>query len=253
MTSVAVTGDISQSDVIKVLGFLSRLRFGTENTLLETPAPAISKTKIYFVDKKNAAQSEIRIGYLAMPFDVTDKFYRATVMNFPFAGAFNSRTNYLLREVKGWTYGTRAGFSGSKFAGPYTMSGGFKANTTDSTLVEIFKEMRKYAEEGMTEEELNFTKRALAQSDALKYEAPMQKLSFIKRVMDYDLPKEYVSQQMNVLNSISKEEMAKFARMHLPYDQLIVVVVGDKLSNFEKIKKLGYEVIELDVNGKALN
>ena len=47
--------------------------------------------------------------------------------------------------------------------------------------------------------------------------------------------------------------MAKFARMHLPYDQLIVVVVGDKLSNFEKIKKLGYEVIELDVNGKALN
>lgn len=253
MTSVAVTGDISQADVIKELGFLSRLRFGTENTLLETPAPAISKTKIYFVDKKNAAQSEIRIGYLAMPFDVTDKFYRATVMNFPFAGAFNSRTNYLLREVKGWTYGTRAGFSGSKFAGPYTMSGGFKANTTDSTLVEIFKEMRKYAEEGMTEEELNFTKRALAQSDALKYEAPMQKLSFIKRVMDYDLPKDYVSQQMNVLNSISKEEMAKFARMHLPYDQLIVVVVGDKLSNFEKIKKLGYEVIELDVNGKALN
>lgn len=253
MASVAVTGDISQEEVVKELEFLSRLRIGTENTIIDTPVPAITKTKIYFIDKKNAAQSEIRIGYLALPFDVTDNFYKATAMNFPFAGAFNSRTNYLLREVKGWTYGTRAGFSGSKFPGPYTMSGGFKANTTDSTLVEIFKEMKKYAESGMTEGELNFTKRAIAQSDALKYEAPMQKLSFIKRVMDYNLPKDYVSQQMNVLNSVTKEEMAKFAGMHLPFDKMIVVVVGDKATNFEKIKKLGYEVIELDVNGKTVN
>lgn len=253
MASVAVTGDISQAEIVKQLGFLARLRVGTENTAVNGPVPAINSTKIYFVDKKNAAQSEIRIGYLALPFDATDVFYKATVMNFPFAGAFNSRTNYLLREVKGWTYGTRAGFSGTQFPGPYTMSGGFKANTTDSTLVEIFKEMRKYNARGMTEEELSFTKKAIAQSDALKYEAPMQKLSFIKRVMDYNLPKDYVSQQMNVLSIINREEMAKIARVHLPYDKMIVVVVGDKASNFEKIKNLGYEVIELDVNGKTVN
>jgi len=253
MASVAVSGDITQAEILKQLTFLSRLRVGTENTAINPATPAIAGTKIYFVDKKNAAQSEIRIGYLALPYDASDNFYKATVMNFPFAGAFNSRTNYLLREVKGWTYGTRAGFSGSQFAGPYTMSGGFKANTTDSTLVEIFKEMRKYAGNGMTEEELNFTKRAIAQSDALKYEAPMQKLSFIKRVMDYNLPKDYVSKQMSLLNDLSREEMAKFARVYLPLDKMIVVVVGDKATNFEKIKNLGFEVVELDVNGKTVN
>jgi hypothetical protein len=34
---------------------------------------------------------------------------------------------------------------------------------------------------------------------------------------------------------------------------MAVIIVGDKASNFDKIKKLGYEVIELDVNGKPVN
>jgi hypothetical protein len=29
--------------------------------------------------------------------------------------------------------------------------------------------------------------------------------------------------------------------------------VGDKASNFEKLSKLGYEIIELDINGNKVN
>jgi len=42
------------------------------------------------------------------------------------------------------------------------------------------------------------------------------------------------------------------AKRYLPYDKMIVVVVGDKATNFEKIKKLGYEVSEIDANGKLI-
>ena len=212
-----------------------------------------SKTKIYFVDKKNAAQSDIRIGYLALPYDATGDFYGCQIMNFSFAGAFNSRTNYLLREIKGWTYGTRGGFSGSKFAGPYTVSGGFKANTTDSTLVEFFKEFKNYTANGITVDELTFTKNAMMQSDALKYESPQQKLGFIKRVMDYNLSKDYVAQQTTMLSNITVEKVNALAKKYLPYDNMVVVVVGDKASNLEKIKKLGFEVVEIDANGKVIN
>jgi len=252
MASVAVSGDVSQGQIVSELTFLSKLPAGAALEAFNPPTPIIDKTKIYFVDKKNAAQSEIRIGYLALPFDATDVFYRATIMNFPFAGAFNSRTNYLLREVKGWTYGTRASFSGSKFIGPYTLSGGFKANTTDSTLVEIFNEFKKYYEGGVTNEELTFTKNALVQSDALKYESAMQKLGFVKRVYEYNLSKDYVSQQVQILNSITKDEINKLIKSYLRYEQMVVVVVGDKASNFEKVKKLGFEVIEVDTDGNAV-
>lgn len=253
MVSVAVSGDVTKETILSDLSFLARLKSGSPLIAKGAEIPAIEKTKIYFLDKKQAAQSEIRIGYMAMPFDATGDFYKSTIMNFSFAGAFNSRTNYLLREIKGWTYGTRGSFSGTAYLGPYTLSGGFKANTTDSTLVEFFSELKKYAEGGITEEELSFTRNAMAQSDALKYESPFQKLGFIKRVLDYDLPKDYVARQASILNAITVPEINALAKKYLPYTNMIVVVVGDKDSNFEKIKKLGYEVIEINMNGNKVN
>ena len=253
MLSIAVSGDVTQDEVTNELSFLSQLKQGSLISSDNTEITKIDKTKIYFVDKKNAAQSEIRIGYIALPFEALGDFYKSSIMNFSFAGAFNSRINFLLREVKGWTYGTRGGFAGTQFAGPYTISGGFKANTTDSTLVEIFKELKKYSEVGILEDELSFTKNAMAQSDALKYESSMQKLYFIKRVLDYNLSKDYVSKQTDLLNKINKEDINLLATKYLPFNNMVVVVVGDKATNLEKVKKLGFEVIEIDSNGKTIN
>ncbi|MGZ3884027.1 MAG: M16 family metallopeptidase, partial [Bacteroidia bacterium] len=252
MISVAVSGDVTQAEITKDLDFLSRFKAGSPLAADAAKTPAIDKTRIYFMDKKNAAQSEIRIGYIAMPYDALGDFYKATIMNFSFAGAFNSRVNYLLREVKGWTYGTRGGFSGSKFAGPYTIGGGFKANTTDSTLVEVFKELKKYTADGITAAELDFTKKAIMQSDALKYESPVQKLYFIKRVLDYNLSKDYVAKQTDILNGITVNEVNDLAKKYLPYNNMVIIVVGDKASNFDKVKKLGYDVTELDINGNEV-
>lgn len=253
MLSIAVSGDISKEDVVKELGFLSKFKTGSPLAAANNPVPKIEKTKIYFLDKKNAAQSEIRIGYVALPYDYNGDYYKSNIMNYSFGGAFNSRINYLLREIKGWTYGTRSGFSGTKYAGPFTISGGFKANTTDSTLVEMFKEIKKYSESGINDEELSFTRNAIAQSDALKYESPMQKLYFIKRVMEYNLPKDYVATQTQILNQITKEQVNEYAKKMLPYNNMVIVVVGDKATNLEKIKKLGYDVVEIDANGKTVN
>jgi zinc protease len=251
--SIVVSGDATKDEIVSDLGFLSKLKTGNALQADVSAVPVVEKTKIYFVDKKNAAQSEIRIGYIAMPYEATGEFYKSTIMNFGFSGAFNSRTNYLLREIKGWTYGTRGGFSGTKYPGPFTISGGFKANTTDSALVEFFSELKKYAADGITDDELSFTKNAMVQSDALKYESPLQKLGFIKRVLDYDLPKDYVAQQTTILNSISKSEVNALAKKRLPYNNMVVVVVGDKASNFDKVKKLGFDVVEIDANGKIIN
>jgi zinc protease len=252
MASIAVSGDIGQADVLKGLKFMERFRKGDAPANVQVETSKIDKTRIYFVDKKNAAQSEIRIGYIALPYDALGDYYKSTIMNFSFAGAFNSRVNYLLREIKGWTYGTRGGFSGSRYAGPYTINGGFKANTTDSTLVEMFSEMKKFVGSGISEDELNFTKNAMLQSDALKYESPMQKLGFIKRVLEFNLDRNYVAQQSQLLAGISKKEIDELAKKYLPYDNMIVVVVGDKASNLDKVKKLGYEVVEIDANGKTI-
>jgi zinc protease len=252
LMSVAISGDISKDEIMKEMAFMNDIKAKDEKKYEEPAKPVIEKTKIYFCDKKGAAQSEIRAGYIAFPYEPFGEFFKSNIMNYSFGGAFNSRLNYSMREVHGWTYGCRSGFKGDKYAGPFEFSGGFKANTTDSTLAEFFEIGKKFRDAGVTDEELNFTKNAISQADALKYEAPTQKLFFIKRIMDYGLDKDYVAKQMSILSSITKDEVNALAKKNIPMDKLVVFVLGDKASNLEKIKKLGYDVVEIDMEGNEI-
>lgn len=249
---LAISGDIDQASALKKLSFLNKLQSAGTMPLAKYKQPTIDKTRLYFVDKKGAPQSEIRVGNLSLAYDATDAFFKSTIMNYAFAGAFNSRVNYLLREVKGFTYGARGGFTGNKFVGPYVISAGVKANTTDSSIVIVMDELKKYSEGGINPDELDFTKNAMAQSDALKYESPGQKLFFVKRILDYGLDKSYVAKQAEIIKNISKAEIDALAKENLPYNNMVILVVGDKATNYEKLSKLGYEIIELDANGNKV-
>lgn len=250
---IAISGEIQKEQALKKISFIEQLTPPDKQvTSSAVEHNKIDKTKIYFIDKKGAPQSEIRIGLMSLPYDATGDFFRNIIMNYPFAGAFNSRVNVLLREVRGFTYGIRGGYSGNKFEAPYVISAGVKGNATDSSIVDVMSELKKYSEQGITIEELNFTKNAMGQSDALKYESPFQKLSFVKRLLDYNLDKSYVSAQAEILKNIKKEEIDAYAKKYLPYDHMVILIVGDKASNFEKVQKLGYEVVELDLNGEIV-
>jgi zinc protease len=249
---LAINGDIDQASATKKLSFLNKLQETPTMPLAKYKLPDIDKTRIYFVDKKGAPQSEIRVGYISLAFDATGEFFKSTMMNYSFAGAFNSRINTILREAKGFTYGIRGSFNGNKFAGPYTISAGVKANTTDSSIVIIMEELKKFHDSGISAEELQFTKSALVQADALKYEAPLQKLGFMKRIVDFDLERGYVAQQAQIIKNIDKTEIDQMAKTYLPYDKMVILVVGDKATNYEKLSKLGYEITELNTDGNPI-
>jgi zinc protease len=105
----------------------------------------------------------------------------------------------------------------------------------------------------MTDEELQFAKLSIYQSEALKYESPAQKMAFLKKVMDFNLPRGFVEEQTVILKTVTKQDLNSIARFRYPYNNMIVVVVGDKATNLEKVKKTGFEVVEIDSNGKVVN
>ena len=253
IASIVVVGDINQNEASAKLSFFKEWKGNKIEHAAEPHLPAIEKTKIYFVNKDKAPQSEIRIGYMAMPYDALGEYYRASIMNYILGGAFNSHINMNLREAKGWTYGARSGFTGNKYVGPFTASAGVRGNATDSSVVEFMKEIKNYSLKGITEEELEFTKNSITQSDALKYETPMQKAGFIKRLMDYNLDKSYVDKQNEILKAITKDEINAIAKHRLPYDNMVILVVGDKSKTYEGLTKLGYDVVELDADGNLAN
>ena len=253
VSKMVVVGDVTKEQLMGKLKFLSEW---ANNKVVKSPdpeLPKIDKTKIYFVDKKGAAQSEVRIGFMSMPYDATGEYYRSQIMNFIFAEAFNSRINLQLREVRGFTYGTRGNFNGNIFPGTYEINGGIKANATDTAIMDYLQQMRNYIEKGISQDELAFTKKAMGQNEALKYEAPYQKAGFLKRILDYGLPVDYTKQQNEILKNITTAEINGLAKKHLAIDKMNILIVGDKARLLERVSKLGFEVVELDINGNMVS
>ncbi|HLF35835.1 MAG TPA: pitrilysin family protein [Cyclobacteriaceae bacterium] len=250
---LVIVGDVRQEDILKKLSFLEKWT-GKKVTIPELPkSAAIAKTKIYLVDKEDAPQSEIRIGYLTnMPYDATGKYFKSSLMNYVLGGAFNSRINLNLREDKGWTYGARAYFNSGILPGPYTASAGIKGSASDSAVFEFVKELTRYSEKGITDEELTFMKKSVGQRDALRYEAPYQKAGFLNNILTYNLDKNFVSTQNKIISSITKEEINALAKELLPVEKMDIVVVGDKAKILEGLKRLNYEIVELDARGEPL-
>jgi zinc protease len=174
------------------------------------------------------------------------------LLNYPLGGDFNSRLNLNLREDKGWTYGARSGFAADEYSGDFAFSSGIRADATDSALVEVMKEISNYRTNGITEAELKFMKNSLGQRDARSYETGFQKANFIRRILDYNLPANYIDQQNKILANLTKKEVDAVAKKLLAPEKMNILLVGDKAKILEGVKKLGYEIVELDVDGKKV-
>ena len=247
---IVIVGNVSEAEILPKLSFLNKLP-NKKIELPKTNAVATSnKTTIYLVDVPKAAQTEFRVGkVVSMPYDLVGEYYKCDLMNYVLGANFNSRLNLNLREDKGWTYGARASFSGSKYSVDYTFSSGIRADATDSALTEVMKEINNYASSGITTDEINFMKSAIGQRDALQYETPGQKSGFVARLLEYNLEGDYVATQTKILTMMNKAEIDQLAKKWLQTDKMNILLVGDKAKILPGLQKFGYEIIELDTDG----
>ncbi len=244
VSTLVISGDISKDDALSKLAFLK----GWENKNVEIPSiPELKmpeKTTVYLVDKPYAAQSTIYAGHPGPKFDYNGDYFKSGVMNFTLGGAFNSRINLNLREDKGYTYGARSRFSGNKHYGVYRFSSEIKKEATDSAITELMKEVNSFAKNGITQEELDFTKSSITLSEALNYETPFDKLNFLSSIADYNLPKDYTTQQAEMINSMSVSDINAIASKMLKPDNMVIIVVGHAYKIREGLNNLGYGKIE---------
>jgi zinc protease len=250
---VVIVGDIKQDEILPKMAFLNKLP-KKKITLPKVDAtPTVDKTKVYMVDVPKSAQSEFRVGYTTpMKYEPTGDYYKAVLSNYALGGNFNSRLNLNLREDKAWTYGASSGFNADKYSSTFEFSSGIRADATDSALIEVMKDVKNYLQNGPTDEEVSFMKSAIAQSDARRYETGFQKAAFIGRILDYNLPANYIEQQNKILKAMTKEQLKAVSNRYIQPQKMNVLLVGDKAKILEGVKKLGYEVVELDVDGNKL-
>ena len=252
IASIVAVGDQQRDALVGKLAVFEKWDGSDVVSVALSEFPEIGETRIYLVDKPGAAQSEIRIGKRALTFDATADYYRANLMNFTLGGAFNSRINLNLREDKGYSYGAFSGFNGTRDYGSFTAQAAVRTDSTADSIVQFENEIRNYAESGITETELSFTRKAIGQRDARSYETPAQKLGFLSQILVYDLDDDFVDEQMQILDAIGREELSKLATEQLTMEDMIIVVVGDKKTILPELEDLGYEIVELDESGNII-
>ena len=250
---VAIVGDISEREAVELFSSLGERWDAKEVRFPEFPdPPSVTESKLFFVDVPDARQSEIRIGYLALSRTDPD-FYPATVMNYMLGGSFSGRVNLILREEKGYTYGARSGFSGSHLRGPFTASAAVRSNATLES-VEIFRdELTKYRT-GLAAEDLAFTKNALVQSNARRFETLGAIQSMINQIAEYDLPFDYIKRREEVVKGMTIDGHRKLAEQYIVPDRMIYLVVGDAKTQLRRLRRLGMgDPILLDREGNRVS
>ncbi|MFI8604348.1 M16 family metallopeptidase [Cellulophaga baltica] len=244
ISSMHVVGKIDETTVLETLKELETSWAAKEVTIPEYPiVNTRDKASLYFVDIPDAKQSVISIGNIGL--SRTDKdFFPAEVMNYKLGGSFSGNVNLILREEKGYTYGARSGFSGSKIPGTFTASSSVRTNTTGES-VKIFKdEIAKY-KEGISKEDLDFTKNALIKSNARRFETQGSLLGMLQEMSEYGLASDYIEKEEDVIRNMTLEDHKALANKLLNQDKMAYIVVGDAATQFEQFKLMGFDEVKL--------
>jgi len=242
VASLIIVGDVDEKEIMPKLDFLNNWA-AKEVKMPPVPSnPAPTEPQVYVVDKEFAQQTVIAMGEVSLPFDATGDFFKNRIANFALGGAFNSRLNLDLREEKGYTYGISSIFTGNKYTGQFSILTSVKRSATGNSLKEVIKDVKEYVDNGVTDAEVDFTKKSLLNGEALKYEAPNQKVSFLSQIVKYNLSKDFTVQQNQVLKNMTKDDFNQQIKKYINPNKMAIIMVGDKEIIKDQLGKLNIDV-----------
>ena len=208
------------------------------------PAPGAGSTqaggKVYFVDVPDAKQSVLHIGYRALAATDPD-YYPASVANYILGGGgFASRLTQELREGKGYTYGIRSSFAGSKSAGPFIIASGVRSNVTLESAQLVKQILQDYAPT-YSAADLETTRNFLVKSNARAFETAAAKLDMLDNISKYGWRADYVKERERIVKSMTLPQVQGLAQKYLDPSKMVWLVVGDAKTQLPRMKELGFD------------
>jgi predicted Zn-dependent peptidase len=202
------------------------------------PSPAPPASRIALVHRGGAAQSELRIGHVALPRRSPD-YHGALVANMILGGQFVSRINMNLREDKGYTYGARTVFEFRRAAGPFVLHASVQADATADALREAIGEIRAIrGERPVTRQELELGRASLTRGYPRSFETADQVARAAAQLALYELPDDYFTTFVPRMLALTEDEVTAIAAKHLDPARLLTVIVGDRDKVLPSLKAL---------------
>jgi len=246
-----IAGAISKDKTIEVASVLNDFT-GDMVSIPKQVLPTESKAgNLYFIDVPGSKQSVIMIGKLALS-ATNENANNLDFANEILGGGSSGRLFQTLRIEKGYTYGAYSGFRNSLEVAPFLVRTSVRANATLKSL-EIIQDMLQNYSKDFSEEDVELTKNKLLKADTRAFESLGAKLRMVRNISKYDRASNYAEKDQSELVSMQLTDYKNIIDTYLQEKEMIYVVVGDKATQLEEIKKLGKPVIELDIAGNAIS
>ncbi|MBM0259175.1 pitrilysin family protein [Micromonospora sp. 4G55] len=188
--------------------------------------PLHTGRRILLVDRPGSVQSTLRLGHPS-PHRAHPDHVPMTLAGTVLGGAFTSRLNHLIREVRGYTYGIRGDFASSRRFGRFAVSSGVQNAVTAPALVEAVGEITRTQLGGVTADELAVASSWRAGQLSVELQSPRAIASALTTLVVHDLPDDYHARLREALLAADVAEVSAAAAAHLHPESLTLVVEGD--------------------------
>jgi zinc protease len=254
---LAIVGDLTADEAFaaaeKAFGGWQR-RDVPPVTLAEPPAPA---RRVLVIDRPGSAQTEIRVGQLAIartspdfvPFDLAIRIL---------GGEGANRLFGVLRSDRGLTYGASAELHAFRNGGEVVAETDTRTAGTGEALRLIVDEFSRLQRETVHPAELQGAQDFIAGNFPLSIESPSAIAEQVLTRLFYGQSLSEITTYVDRISRVTTDDIQRVARQILRPGQLSIVLVGDAKAFMGQLKGAGFgnvELIplsELDLNSPTL-
>jgi len=247
---LVIEGDIDTKKIKKLVKSLfADWEKGTIPAYTMPVTKNIATTEINFVNMDNAVQSEIAI-INNVDLTLGDKdYYAALIANNILGGGGTARLFMNLREDKGYTYGSYSSLRQSRYAGTFRATASVRNMVTDSSVVELQKEINRIRYQKVTAEELENSKEEYIGGFVMDVQKPRTVANFALNIARYNLPKDFYANYIKNIKAVTLDDVQNAAIKYFRGDKARIVVTGKGIEVLKNLEKTDYVINYFDKEG----
>ena len=239
---LVIIGDVDYEKIkSKVTGLFNNWESGSVSSS-DFPAPSNpDKTEIIFVDMPSSTQSVVSVMNTIDFSKKESDYFAALVANRILGGGGAGRLFNNLREDKGWTYGSYSGIAESyKTKGIVIAQAKVRNDVTDSSAVELLKELNIMKSDFVTDQELLSAKAKYTGTFVLSLESPSTIATFARNIKTQDLPEDYYNTFLANIEKVTKEDVKQAAQKYFMTNNTRVFVTGKGSEILKGLENIQY-------------
>lgn len=211
----------------------------------------LENPEINFIDMSNAVQSEISVGNI-INISMSDPDYFPLRLANQIFGGSGGKLYLNLREDKGFTYGAYSGVETSRYVGRFSASTSVRNEVTDSSIVEIIKEIETMIDESVTEEKLSSVKEKFVGGFIMSTEQPSTIANFARNIDKFNLPENFYETYLENFQKVSIDDVKRVSNKYFKRDKLRIIVVGKGAEILPSLENLPYNIKYFDKRGESI-